>query len=204
MNQSTDILEKLKTLLGMQVTLEEIELANGTILEAEEFTKGNEVFIKNEDEEKVPLPEGLYDLAEGKKLVVIDEGIIDEIKEINQKEENSMEDQTLSTEQVLEENEDKKEEMQYAKKEDVDRLEKDVKEIKMMVEKMMDQKEEKKEMAKVTEEVEELKEELSKPAATAIKHSPESKPAVKQVLHSQNRSLTTLDRVMARISKINN
>ena len=207
MSQSKDILEKLKTLLGMQVSLEQMELENGTVLEAESFEKGKEVFIKTEDDEKVALPEGLYDLQDGKKLIVIDEGIIDEIRKDNPNDQKKdMEDQNLKEETVLEEKKDEKQEMTYATKEELAEVKTMVEEIKAMIEaKDQDEKEEKM-SAEVEEqqEKEELKEELSKPAANAIKHSPETQAPKREVLHSQSRSMTTLDKVMQRISKINN
>ena len=56
--------------------LAEVKLENGTILEAESFEKGNEVFIKTEDE-RVALPVGEYLIEDGKTLKVIEEVIID-------------------------------------------------------------------------------------------------------------------------------
>tara|TARA_R100000995_G_scaffold37844_1_gene17472 strand:- start:89 stop:700 length:612 start_codon:yes stop_codon:yes gene_type:complete len=203
MSQSTDILEKLKTLLGMQVMLEQIELENGTVLEAESFEKGKEVFIKTEDDEKVALPEGLYDLKDGKKLIVIDEGIIEEIRKDNPNDQKEdMEDQKLEQETALEEKDEKKE-MTYATKEELAEVKTMVEEIKAMIE-AKDQEEKEKKMSAEVEQENELKQELSKPAATAIKHSPETATRKREVLHSQNRSMTTLDKVMQRISKINN
>ena len=169
MSQSKDILEKLKTLLGMQVSLEQMELENGTVLEAESFEKGKEVFIKTEDDEKVALPEGLYDLQDGKKLIVIDEGIIDEIRKDNPKDQKEdMEDQNLNNETALEEKKDEKQEMTYATKEELAEVKTMVEEIKAMIEaKDQDEKEEKM-SAEVEEqqEKEELKEELEEEDAT--------------------------------------
>jgi hypothetical protein len=75
-------INKIKTLLGMEVKLEQMKLMDGTtILEADAFEMDNEVFIITEDEQKIPLPVGEYELENGMILVVAVEGIIAEIKE---------------------------------------------------------------------------------------------------------------------------
>ena len=74
------IINQVKTLLGMEVNLETMTLENGTVLEAETFEAGNEVFIVNE-EDRIAVPVGEYELPEGKILVVSEEGIIAEIKD---------------------------------------------------------------------------------------------------------------------------
>ena len=73
-------IDQIKTLLGMEVKLETMKLANGTEIEAEVFETGAEVFIVSE-EEKVALPIGEYELEDGKVLVVVEEGIISEMKD---------------------------------------------------------------------------------------------------------------------------
>jgi hypothetical protein len=66
----------------MEVKLEQMMLIDGTtILEADAFEMDNEVFIVTEDEQKIPLPIGEYELESGMILVVAVEGIIAEIKE---------------------------------------------------------------------------------------------------------------------------
>ena len=56
-----------------------MNLENGTVLEAEAFEAGNEVFIVNE-EDRIALPVGEYTLADGNVLYVSEEGVIGEIK----------------------------------------------------------------------------------------------------------------------------
>jgi hypothetical protein len=46
----SEMLKEVKTLLGMEIKLEQMKLDNGTVLEAEAFEAGNEVFIVTEDE----------------------------------------------------------------------------------------------------------------------------------------------------------
>jgi hypothetical protein len=75
-------INKIKSLLGMEVKLEQMMLIDGTtILEADAFEMDNEVFIVTPDEQKIPLPIGEYELENGMMLVVEVEGIIAEIKE---------------------------------------------------------------------------------------------------------------------------
>jgi len=82
------ILNKVRTLLGMEVKLEMMKLIDGTtVLEAEMFDADNEVFIITEDEQRIPLPIGEYELENAMILVVVEEGIISEVKEATTEEE---------------------------------------------------------------------------------------------------------------------
>ena len=86
-----ETLQKIKVLLGMEVTktemeeakeqmkFEDIALEDGTIVSADALEVGSAVFIMVE-EEKQPLPVGEYALADGSLLVVTEEGIIAEIR----------------------------------------------------------------------------------------------------------------------------
>ena len=82
--KATEILNQVKNLLGVELSesdiqLAELKLENGTVLEADAFESGKEVFIRTEDE-KVALPVGEYELEDNRLLVVEEEGIIKEIK----------------------------------------------------------------------------------------------------------------------------
>tara|TARA_R100000388_G_scaffold36300_1_gene28239 strand:+ start:389 stop:952 length:564 start_codon:yes stop_codon:yes gene_type:complete len=184
--KSTEILNKIKTFLGeeaieqdTQLTEEALELAqlkleNGTVLEAEAFESGNEIFILTEDE-KVAVPKGEYLMEDGNTLVVEEEGIIKEIK---------------AEEEEVEQEEEEKEEMQYVSKQE---FESAVEEIKGMIKELKDHKE-KEEMA------EQVKEELSStPAVEPIAHNPEAQEKFK-VRFGNNRKETALDRVMKRLT----
>lgn len=79
---TNQILNKVRTLLGMEVVLETMKLDdNITVIEAESFEAGMEVVVVTEDEQKIPLPVGSYNLEDGRVLVVAEEGIIAEVKE---------------------------------------------------------------------------------------------------------------------------
>lgn len=76
------ILNKVRALLGMEVKLETMKLTDGvSMLEADAFEAGNEVFIVTEDEQKIPLPVGEYELEDMRILVVLEEGMIADIRE---------------------------------------------------------------------------------------------------------------------------
>lgn len=185
--KSTEILDKIKTFLGeetpvvetkLEETQEEVKLAqakldNGTILEAEAFEAGNEIFIVTEDE-RVAVPVGEYQMEDGQMLVVSEEGIIGEIKA--QEEEVEAEEEEVEA---------------YVSKQE---FESAVEEIKGMINELKDKKEE---MAEVEEQV---KQELSEtPATEPISHNPEVKQKV-NLKFAQNRKETTLDRVMKRLT----
>jgi len=81
-------------------------LANGTEIytDADAFAVGVDVFIVNEEGERMPLPDGEYEYEEGGKTVVA-EGKIAEMVEAEEKEEEKVE--------AEDKEEDKKEEMSY-------------------------------------------------------------------------------------------
>jgi hypothetical protein len=82
--KATEVLKRIMTELSsvketVEVKFAQMSLDNGTVLEAEAFEAGNEVFIVNE-EERIALPIGEYTLADGNVLYVAEEGIISEVK----------------------------------------------------------------------------------------------------------------------------
>ena len=192
--KSTDAISAIRTLLGMEVKLAQMKLENGTVLEAESFEKDYEVFIVTEDQ-KVALPVGEYSLEDGKVLVVVEEGIISEIKEV----EESPEEEAAP---------EMAEETLYVTKEEFSAA---IEEIKAMIEKMVEMKadapaEEVKEELSATIEEEALAEveaQLSQePAAAPLKHSPESNAQRQMFKLSPNRNLSTRDKVLQKISNL--
>lgn len=193
--KATEILSKIKTYLGedtadivndieqtQEVKLAQAKLDNGTVLEAEAFESGNEVFIVSDDE-KVAVPVGEYLMEDGQILVVSEEGLIGEIKSEEAKEEEEEDEATEEIEEV---------EAEYATKEELAEVKSMLEEIKAMIDK-------KEEMSEVEEQV---KEELSEtPASEPITHNPEPKQKV-NLKYSQNRKQSTFDKVMNKI--INN
>lgn len=90
---TNQILNKVRVLLGMEVKLETMKLMDGvTVLEAESFEPEMEVFVVTEDEQKIPVPVGEYEMEDGRILVVEVEGIVKEVKEkMEEKEEEEVE-----------------------------------------------------------------------------------------------------------------
>ena len=201
--KATEVLKKAKELLSIEteeVTLATATLENGTTIEAESFKSGEEVFIVTEDE-KVALPVGEYQLDSGDILLVKEEGIIESIGAKAEEEKPSEED--LSEETELEEDEKKMRE-HYATKEELDEVKKLIEDVKEMVKGISDKKQEMSAEVKENEakELETKKEELSN--VPKVKHNPEKEPEKKLHLYGQNRALSTYDRVLSKISKINN
>jgi len=101
--KSTEMLKQIKTLLNIEVKLEEQKLENGTRIEAESFEKGKEIFILTDDE-KVAMPVGEYMLEDGRLIVVKEEGMIDDVREVSdevpQKEEESKDEPKDETEDL--------------------------------------------------------------------------------------------------------
>ena len=199
--KATEVLKQVKNILGVELSdiqLAELKLENGTVLEAEVFESGKEVFIKTEDE-KVALPVGEYELEDARVLVIEEEGMIKEIKNAEHEED--------------EKEDEEKVDARYVTREE---FRKEMDDLKEHINKMMDHKDkEKEEMSSdiqekvslaVTEVLnseaeakEALKEELSKPAAEPLKHSPEQEKSSKGFKFAQNRKMSTLDRVMQQI-----
>ena len=103
--KSTEMLKKIKTLLNIEVKLEEQKLENGTRIEAESFEKGKEIFILTDDQ-KVAMPVGEYLLEDGRLVVIEEEGLIADVREVS--------DEAPAKEEVKDETEDleeKEEEM---------------------------------------------------------------------------------------------
>ena len=67
----------------MEVKLEQMMLADGvTVLEADAFEAEMEIVIVTEDDQKIPVPVGEYEMEDGRILVVTTEGVISEMKEV--------------------------------------------------------------------------------------------------------------------------
>ena len=207
--KATEVLKRIMTELSsgkeeaVEVKFEQMTLENGTVLEAEAFEGGNEVFIVNE-EDRIPVPVGEYTLADGRVLYVAEEGLISEIKTAEaEAEEEAVEVEVEASEETPEEvvEEALAEEMPMEDK---------IKEIVMpMVEEIKAElsaiREEmgayKEKMSAVEVENENLKTELSsQSAARPIKHNPENAPKA-EVKLATRRPMSSLDRVMSKLNK---
>ena len=97
-----NVINQIKELLGMEVKLGTMKLSDGvTVLEAEVFEAGNEVFVVAEDQ-KIALPVGEYELEDSRILVVMEEGMIAEIKDAVAEEEMPIEEPQAEVEVEVE------------------------------------------------------------------------------------------------------
>ena len=98
--KNSTLLEKIKAMLSNEIKLEQMLMGDGvTKIEAETFEAGKEVFVVTEDEQKIAVPVGEYELEDGRILVIVEEGIISEIKE---KEEEVEVEEEVKEEEVTE------------------------------------------------------------------------------------------------------
>jgi len=202
--KNQEMLNKIKTLLNMDVKLEEQKLENGTVVEAESFEKGKEIFIKTDDE-RVALPVGEYILEDGKLLVVKEEGIIADFRDpsdgVPAKEDAEKEDET----EDLEEGDESRDDGKEAAVDDWQGMEKRIKNLEDAIADIKsrigetkggDEEEEKKLKSRT------VKEEFSEAAVEPIKHSPEASfNEVKQRVYAKGNFNTTFDRVLKKLNK---
>ena len=73
------LLNKVKSLLGIEIKLAQLVLDDGQTLEADMFEAGAEVFILDANGEKVPAPAGAY-VAGSSTVIVAMDGIIESIE----------------------------------------------------------------------------------------------------------------------------
>lgn len=189
-------INKIKALLGMEVSLEMMKLMDGvTILEAEAFEMDNEVFIVTEDEQKIPLPIGEYELENGMILVVAVEGIIAEIKEAVVEEEVAPEAEVeveVEAEAAPVAPQAKKTVESIVKEtffSEIEALKNENTELKAKLESLS-------KVEEVTEEVTELSEE-PKP----ISFNPENTNQVETFKFAKNRERNTLDSILEKFNK---
>ena len=199
--KSTEMLKQIKTLLNIEVKLEEQKLENGTRIEAESFEKGKEIFILTDDQ-KVALPVGEYLLEDGRLVVIEEEGLIADVREVS---DEAPEEEEVK-EEVKDETEDLAEGDEEAAVEDWAGMEKRIKNLEDAISDLkskVGEKDMKEEDVEMKEEVnEDLKEELSKPAASPIRHNPEGKSSVKQNFKiSPKRRPSTMDLILNQITK---
>jgi len=204
--KSNNVIEKIKDVLNLneEVKLEQAKLDNGTVIEADAFESGNEVFIVTEDE-KVALPIGDYALEDGKILVVAEEGVIAEITDAEAEEEVE---ETEAEEVEVEAAEEEK--MGYATKEELAEVKDMIEEIKAMLEPKEDLSEDlgnllteelaKHERVELNEVPVEVQAELNEPSAEPIVSNPEVHKTISKFSVSKNRKSTTIDRVMSRLN----
>ena len=181
-----DALNTLKTFLGMEVKLEQMMLVDGvTTIEFDILEAGQSIMIVNE-EDRVPLPIGDYELQDGQILKVLEDGVIGEIGDAPMEEEvpsaTEQPEAEVEVEMEVEKPTAKKvvestvKETHFSK-EEKENLEKEIEELKLKIT----------ELSKV-EEVEEVKVELSEEEVKPISFNPENKQQVEIVKLGKGKS----------------
>lgn len=187
------LINQIKTLLGMEVKLETMKLSDGvTVLEAEMFEAGNEVFVVTEDEQKIALPIGEYEMEDGRILVVVEEGIISEIKEKEEEEEE------MPEEAPIEEEAKKEQEMETSKAAPKKIVESMIKESFFSeIEALKNENNELKAELSKLKEVKEVELSEVKP----ISFNPENENTNDSIKLSAKRQRTTMDSILEKLNK---
>lgn len=196
MNEKS-ILNKVRTLLGLEVKLETMLLSDGvSTLEADVFEAGQPVFILTEDEQRIPLPVGEYELEDMRILVVIEEGVIAEVREAAEVEEEVVE-ETPAVEEEVEattETATPKKTIESIVKEsffsEIEALKKENEELKAKL------------SAQTTEVAEEVAPVELSEEPKPISFNPENSQATDVFKFAAKRNATTMDTVLSRISNI--
>ena len=200
------MLNQIKTLLNLEVKLEDMKLENGTVISADSFEEGSEVFIVTDDE-KVAMPVGEYILEDSRLLVVSEEGVIADVREVADevpaKETEEGEEITSDLEEEAPA-EEAKEEMGYATREELasrcDELKSMIDEVKAM---MAPKEEDLAEDAANILKSRTVKEEFSEAAAAPIKHNPEGESVTKKKVEFAKGKFNTtaMERVLNKLNK---
>lgn len=184
--KTNEVIKQIKTLLGIEVKLAQMMLVDGvTVLEADAFEAGKEVFIVTPDG-NVPLPVGDYELENGQILVVAEEGIIAEIKEMPSEAEEEMPEEEAPA---------PVEEAEMTQAQPKKTIESIIKETLFS------------EVEKIKAENESLKAELSalklelnsEPAVKPISYNPENEVKKDIVKISANKGISAVDRVLTKM-----
>ena len=193
------MLKRIQTLLNTRVELEDRKLDNGTVISADEFAEGQPVFIVTEDE-RIPMPIGEYMMEDGSMLVVEEEGVIGAInaqeEEVQEVVEEVVEEEMSEVKEPKKVVESTVVETHFSEEQKSELVEAILSSVNPLIEELQNKVSELE--AKLSIEVQEevVEEKLSK----TFKHTPEVKSEKKQIKFSQNRSMTTFDRVLSKIS----
>ena len=199
------MINQIKTLLNIEVKLMDMKLENGTVVSAESFEKGKEIFIVTDDE-KVAMPVGEYMLEDGKLLVVTEEGMIADVREVADEVPAK---ETEEGEEITSDLEKDGKKESYAEEDEMMRdmmgriqnLEDAIADLKGDKESKMEETEEEMSVEKPLKS-RTIKEEFAEASAAPIKHNPEGETAKKKVEFAKGRmGATAMDRVLSKLNK---
>ena len=173
------LLDKIASKVGVMLTgeeskkevkLEKAVLKDGTPVEIE----GKAIFVLTEDGERLPAPVANHELENGDVVVVEEEGVVKEI---------------IKADSEVEEKDLKEDKMEFASKEDMQNLKKEMDELRGMIEGKDKEEMSKEDSAKAEPVKEEIKkEELSaEEPVKKVTHSPEKEVKKNINLYAQKR-----------------
>ena len=204
------MINQIKTLLNIEVKLEDMKLENGTMVSAESFEKGKEIFILT-DNERVAMPVGEYMLEDGRLLVVEEEGMIGDVRDVSDevpaKEDEEGEEITSDLKDEEYEEEEKKmedEEKEMADVGDWEGMEKRIQNLEDAIADLKKDKVEASEEETNTLKSRTVKEEFSEEAASKpIKHNPEGENKTKKRMEFAKGKFNTtaIERVLNKLNK---
>ena len=202
------MLNQIKTLLNLEVKLEDMKLENGTVITAESFEEGREVFILTDDE-RVAMPVGEYILEDSRLLIVTEEGMIADVREVSDEvpAKETEEGEEITSDLGYDEKE-MADEGNYVTKDSFKEMEAKIQNLEDAISDLKGDKESKMEEVEEEMSIEKplksrtIKEEFSEAAVAPIKHNPEGETAKKKVEFTKGKmGATTMDRVLSRLNK---
>jgi hypothetical protein len=199
--KSNNVIEKIKDVLNLneEVKLEQTKLENGTVIEFDSLEEGKEVFIVS-DEEKIAMPVGEYILEDSRLLVVEEEGVIADVREVSDE---------VPSEETEEVEEDLAEEADVA---DWKGMEIRIKNLEDAIADIKSEEGLKEELSAIemgnnltvelSQEIPvEVQAELSEPSAEPIVSNPESFKTLSKFQIGSKRKPTTMDRILSNFNK---
>tara|TARA_R110002124_G_scaffold137951_1_gene301191 strand:- start:2546 stop:3151 length:606 start_codon:yes stop_codon:yes gene_type:complete len=200
--KSNNVIEKIKDVLNLneEVKLEQTKLENGTVIEAESFEEGKEVFIVSDDE-KIALPVGEYILEDTRILVVEEEGVIADVREVSDEVPAVETEEGEEVEEELAEEDDLIRDM-MGRIQNLEDAIADIKSKEGLKEELSAIEAGNKLTVELSQEIPvEVQAELNEPSAEPIVSNPESFKTLSKFKIGANRKLNTMDRVLSNFNK---
>ena len=200
--KSNNVIEKIKDVLNLNeaVKLEQTKLENGTVIEAESFEEGKEVFIVS-DEEKIALPVGEYILEDTRLLVVEEEGVIADVREVSDEAPAKETEEGEEVEEELAEEDDLIRDM-MGRIQNLEDAIADIKSKESLKEELSAIEAGNKLTVELSQEIPvEVQAELNEPSAEPIVSNPEAFKTLSKFKIGSNRKANTMDRVLSNLNK---
>ena len=200
--KSNNVIEKIKDVLNLneEVKLEQTKLENGTVIEAESFSEGEEVFIVS-DEEKIAMPVGEYILEDTRLLVVEEEGIIADVRDVSDEVPAKETEEGEEVEEELAEEDDLIRDM-MGRIQNLEDAIADIKSKESLKEELSAIEAGNKLTVELSQEIPvEVQAELNEPSAEPIVSNPEAFKTLSKFKIGSNRKANTMDRVLSNLNK---